>query len=268
MTARTCGVQASGSIELFFYDELPAAKRLSVEEHLRTCADCRSALDELGVIRSALASRPDIASPPGGDWSAFMTRLESAIRSDSQIVVPFAPKTAVRHARRSIAPYLAMAALLALVTMSVFFVAQRTRERAPDGRTPVPPIEAVASGTPVRVGLDPALAALSEQHFKRSKLVVLGLTTKDPSVAGPSDWAYERELASTLLSDTRLYRRAAEQRGMSEIAGVMRDLELVLLQTSMSDAPDSASLEQIQRLIRRRDLVTKMAVVNSAGLVP
>jgi hypothetical protein len=65
-----------------------------------------------------------------------------------------------------------------------------------------------------------------------------------------------------------LYRQAAEARGMNSIAGVMRDLELVLLQTSMSGGPDATSLEQIQRLIRRRDLVTKMEVVNSAGLAP
>jgi hypothetical protein len=43
----------------------------------------------------------------------------------------------------------------------------------------------------------------------------------------------------------------------------MRDLELVLLQTSMSEQPDTAALEQLQRLIRRRDLVTKMNVMST-----
>ena len=42
-------------------------------------------------------------------------------------------------------------------------------------------------------------------------------------------------LASDLLNDTRLYRLAAEERGMKQIAGVMGDLELVLLQTSLAD---------------------------------
>ena len=40
-----------------------------------------------------------------------------------------------------------------------------------------------------------AFTAMSEQHFERSKLVVLGLATKDPR-AGNGDWAYERELAT------------------------------------------------------------------------
>ena len=113
-----------------------------------------------------------------------------------------------------------------------------------------------------------ALTELSEQHFERSKLVVLGLATKDPQDSTGLDWDYERELASSLLSDTRLYRHAAEERGMESLADVMRDLELVLLQTSMSDAPDADSLAQLQRLIRRRDLITKMEVVKTSGLVP
>ena len=109
---------------------------------------------------------------------------------------------------------------------------------------------------------DPALAALSGQHFERSKLVVLGLATKD---ARQADWEYERVLAGSLLNDTRLYRLAAEERGMQSLAGVMRDLELVLLQTSMSERRDAASLEHLQRLIRRRDLITKMEIVHAGG---
>ena len=45
---------------------------------------------------------------------------------------------------------------------------------------------------------------------------------------------------------------------MQPLAGVMGDLELVLLQASMADDPTEASLEQLQRLIQRRDLLTKM----------
>jgi hypothetical protein len=107
---------------------------------------------------------------------------------------------------------------------------------------------------------DAAFASLSEQHFERSKLVVLGLANKDPRQSSAADWAYERQLASTLLSDTRLYRLAAEARGLRSVARVMGDLELVLLQTALSSDPEPATLDQIQRLIRKRNLVTKMNV--------
>ena len=94
--------------------------------------------------------------------------------------------------------------------------------------------------------------------------MVLGLATRDPH-ARPADWEYERTLAGTLLYDTRLYRQAAFQGGVSDVERVMRDLETVLLEASMSDAHDRAALERVQRLITKRDLVVKMQVVAAAG---
>jgi hypothetical protein len=170
----------------------------------------------------------------------------------------------------------AIAALLALVTATVLLVLRQRDTSSPaeagvtrtvPGETPiVAPADAAANAD--RMDPDVALTELSEQHFERSKLVVLGLATKDPVDSPGVNWDYERELAGSLLSDTRLYRHAAEERGMTKLADVMRDLELVLLQTSMSDSPDAESLARLQRLIRRRDLITKMDVVKTTGLLP
>ena len=253
----TCEVLASGAIELYFYDELTPPERAHFEEHLLSCGDCRSALEDLGVIRDALAQRPDVSAPASGEWSAFMARLHSSIQNDraghSQ-VVPFA-RTPSRH---SYVAYLAVAALLGLITFSVA-VAFRSKV-APASVTEV-------DRAPVQGFSDTAaFEALSEEHFERSKLVVLGLATKDPKPGAATDWAYERTLASSLLNDTRMYRQAAEDRGLDKLADVMRDLELVLLQTSLTDARDPASLPQLQRLIRKRDLLEKMDVVTTTGL--
>ena len=46
---------------------------------------------------------------------------------------------------------------------------------------------------------------------------------------------------------------------------VMRDLETVLLEASMSDGSDRAALERVQRLIAKRDLVVKMQVMAAAA---
>jgi hypothetical protein len=109
---------------------------------------------------------------------------------------------------------------------------------------------------------DPTLTNMSEQHFERSKLVLLGLATKDTKQA--ASLTYERDLAGGLLNDTRLYRMAAEDRGMTRLAGVLRDLELVLLQTSMTDEGEPAAVAQLQRLIRKRDLLGQMDTVTTA----
>jgi hypothetical protein len=267
----SCDVQASAAIELYFYGELPDGERAAVAEHLTTCHECRRALEELSIIRAALAARPDVSGPPGGDWSGFMARLDEAVRReparDSAMAGarPAQGSVVAFPARRALVPYFAMAALLALVTITVLTVLARRDLRGPASAQPdAASAAAIPSPEPAQAP-DPALASLGEQHFERSKLVVLGLATKDPDDAAAANWAYERELATKLLNDTRLYRLAAEERGMRSLAGVMRDLELVLLQASMSEQPDSASLEQLQRLIRRRDLVTKMNVVYTTG---
>jgi hypothetical protein len=263
-----CQRQSSSDIELYFYGELEAAERSAVERHLRSCSDCRQAFEELSTIRAALAARPRVDAPADADWTAFMQRLDRAVRLESAGGPPVA---AVRQGRQW-TTYLAMAALLTLVTSGVTYVAWSTFR--PASLAPVEPVASVPSQTPQPAVVEPfasapspeaAFTALSEQHFERSKLVVLGLANKDPHHAREADWAYERGLASSLLSDTRLYRQAAEARGLKSIAGVMGDLELVLLQTSLADAPDAAALAQIQRLIHKRDLVTKMEVAATTG---
>ncbi len=262
-----CQRQSSSDIELYFYGELEAAERSAVERHLRSCSDCRQALEELSTIRAALAASPLVDEPADADWTGFMRRLERAVHLESRGGPPVA---AVRQGPPW-TTYLAMAALLALVTSGITYVARSTFR--PASPAPVESQASVPSQPPLQRAAvesfahapspEAAFTALSEQHFERSKLVVLGLANKDPHHVREADWAYERGLASSLLSDTRLYRQAAEARGMKSLAGVMGDLELVLLQTSLADAPDAQALEQIQRLIHKRDLVTKMEVAGS-----
>ena len=78
---------------------------------------------------------------------------------------------------------------------------------------------------------------------------MLGLASLDQADArGRLAW-HERRLAGTLLDDTRLYRQAAQEHGMTDMAHVMRDLETVLIETSMSDTSDRGALARVQRLI-------------------
>jgi hypothetical protein len=275
-----CEIQASGAIDLYFYDELDERERASVEEHLTACAECERALEELSTIRAALAARPQVDAPPDGDWRAFMIRLDEAVRfkkraraTASVIPMPQAarPRPALKYAQ-----YVAAAAVVTLVISGIGYWARRDArplppQRAETQRAAGEPVVATPVSAPAPIAAAPerrveaAFASLSEQHFERSKLVVLGIANKDARVASQADWAFERELASSLLTDTRMYRMAAEEHGMKTLADVMGDLEIVLLQTSLAGTPDAESLEQIQRLIRKRDLVTKMDVATTGS---
>ena len=164
---------------------------------------------------------------------------------------------------------MALAATLALVVTGVFMAA---RFKAADPAQRITPVQSgVVTGPEVPASPqaakadERALREVSAEHLERSKLVVLGLATRDPHETTSADWQYERQLAGTLLSDTRLYRLTAQDRGVSDVARVMRYLETVLLETSMSDAADRDALERVQKLIAKRDLVLKMQVVATTG---
>lgn len=285
MTA--CEMSETPDIELYFYGELDPMDRARVDAHLRRCAPCRQRLDDLHAIRRALADRPVVDAPPAGDWSGFMQRLDAALQpsrsarrraGESGAALPAAarePDHAVvleQHRGRWRARHvMAIAAMLALVVTGVFMAA-RFKAMNPAGRVvPVAPEAAALRPESVPAAADAAkaderaLREVSAEHLERSKLVVLGLATRDPHETTADDWQYERELAGTLLSDTRLYRLTAQGRGMSDVARVMRDLETVLLETSMSDEADRDALERVQRLIAKRDLVLKMQVVATTG---
>ena len=258
----TCTTDTPEAVELYFYGELTEAERARMAAHLRDCRACRQTLDDLTLIRAALAAQPHDAAPAGGDWTRFMSRLQAAT-VDAH--APHGPRRS--SARRApVAAGLAAAALLALVTIAVLMVLRQPASLRSQQTAALPPVSSSPVPDPVAPA-DAALVQMSEAHFERAKLVVLGLATKDPLLRA-DDWDYERGLATALLDDTRLYRQAAEERGLKTLAGVMRDLEVVLLQTAMSERPDAESLAQLQRLIGRRDLITKMNVVASAGLMP
>ncbi|CAN5762210.1 hypothetical protein BH18ACI5_BH18ACI5_00370 [soil metagenome] len=266
-----CERLESGAVELYFYDELPAASRAGMASHLAHCRECAAALDDLKVIRAALVSRPDVSAPPAGDWSSFMERLDATVlahRVASYSKTVANPRTLEPSNLRSYIGLLATAALLAIVTVSVVYLARNRAVPGPQFAASTPfasEARSMVESTPIATT---GMRSVGEQHLERSKLVVLGLASKEPGEVSVSDWAYERSLASSLLNDTRLYRLAAEERGLTSLAGVMRDLELVLLETSMAEGSDPAELPQIQRLIRKRQLIQKMDVVNTVGLVP
>jgi Putative zinc-finger len=269
MTA--CDLFDTPDVELYFYDELDAADRQRVGAHLRACAACRQRLDDLQAIRRALAAAPVVDAPPAGDWSGFMRRLDAAVSRTPASAQPAAilERTGGTWSVRQLA---LIAATLAIVAIGVFMASRQRTGRPADvvAQTTSVPSPRSSSSPGVR-GVKPeetperALRDVSAEHLERSKLVVLGLATRDPQQTRAADWEYERQLAGTLLPETRLYRMAAQERGVADVARVMRDLETVLLEASMTDGRDRSSLEHVQRLIARRGLVSKMQMVTTSA---
>ncbi len=275
---KPCGLFDAPDIELYFYGELDANERARVETHLRGCDACRQRLDDLHTIRRALAAPVAVDAPPAGDWSGFMRRLDrltEGLRPSDFPTRSLARRSAGSLRSRGLltafprVPALAALAATLVVTALGVFVAARLRHAPAATQIAMAPGPAAVSQTPQAAAPrdarseERALRAVSAEHLERSKLVVLGLATLDPKRTRAADWQYQRRLAGTLLDDTRLYRQAAQEHGMTDMAHVMRDLETVLIETSMSDTSDREALARVQRLITRRDLVVKMQLVSA-----
>ena len=120
-----------------------------------------------------------------------------------------------------------------------------------------------AAGLPAAAGQSAAQQArwkardAAIQHLDRSKIVLLGLANKDAGAVSADDWAYERSLAASLLPDTRLLRLSALEAGDAELASLLNDLEVLMLQASFSAEPDRATLSRLQRYISHRDLLVR-----------
>ena len=217
----SCQRQSSGDIELYFYGELEAAERSAVERHLRSCADCRQALEELSTFARRLPRGRVVDAPPDGDWSGVHAAAgrRGAPRAGDGASRPTSRAVSRRTRRRGRRVYLAMAALLTLVTSGVAYVARSTSRRGLTGSrraaasVPLPDAGSRRPSSRLRQrdrSPEAAFAALSEQHFERSKLVVLGLANKDAHHAPRGGLGVRARARVRLLSDTRLYRQAAE----------------------------------------------------------
>ena len=267
----SCELQAAGTIELYFYGELPPAERADGPGAPR--ADVRSAaqaLDDLSVIRAALAGRPDVATPPGGDWSGFMDRLERARSPHERSPVATDRRAGARDrdcpaagsrriwrcGRRAGARH------------------RRRAARAAEAADAATPRDDVATSTgPARNRCRGAAGHAVDHGGRRSgadggqrsalrALEAGGAGARPPRTGAPGDdWSYERELAvvaaerhAAVSAGRRGARHAAARRRHARSrAGAAADVDV-------GRAGPTASLEQLQRLIRRRDLLTKMDV--------
>lgn len=231
----------SHDVELYFYDELEPAERAAFEAHLPGCGACRAALGELEEIRSALAPMRADGERTEFEWRAFMRRLDARLDAE-----PAA-------GRRLHTGVLVAAGIAATLIVGVVAGVLWQRERAGESDPMTFTVEEGSDRSAGRPGSrDAAL-----DHLERAKIVLLGLANKDAGAVSVDDWSYERSLAASLLPDTRLLRLTALEEGDGEMASLLNDLEVLLLQASFSAEPDRATLSRLQRYINRRDLLVR-----------
>jgi len=205
-----------------YYGEEDSAE---VDLHLEVCRECRASFETLKVSMKAIESfaEPARSADYGAEvWRALVKRH-----------APIANRAP--WWKRWISPRpLAWAGALSALVLAAFLA----------GRVTQPPREVAVAP---EVASERILAAALSDHFERSERVLLEIEHLDR----PTGLADSRPRAEELLAANRLYRLTAERQGQEALAGVLDDLERVLL--DVAHAPEKLSDREMSGLRARVD---------------
>jgi hypothetical protein len=244
--------------------ELSPAEHVRVATHVEACGECALVVAEIHqVVRDAAALGPII--PPPHVWTSLQERLARSTVHSPQSIVD-SPESTV-HSRPSIdgrrwtryAWAMATAALVVMAFLTGRLLNVREQqpglEQAGEAESPA----AVAGDTMVR---ERVLLIAVGDHLERSQMVLVELAHAETS--DELDISAERQLADDLLASNRLYRQTAQQMGQTNVAGILDELERVLVE--LARGPSTVSMQQladIQQRIDSQGILFKVKVVGS-----
>jgi len=209
---------------LHYYGE--EGDTLAAERHLEDCENCRALYGSLQRVLNVVDSLP-VPERDAEYGERVWRRIESRLPA--------------RRWRWSLAGpwrWTAAAAAAALL-LTVAFLAGRHYPQAV--RQPV----TMAAADP-QAGERILLLAVGD-YLERSQMVLIELANASPK--GTLDISTEQERAENLVSENRLYRQTAVHRGEAAVAGVLDELEQVLLE--ITHAPSRISPEELEKLRAR-----------------
>ena len=238
--------------ELIAYHDGEPAGREAIATHLANCPECQ---DELARIDAVLAALNTIPVPePAADygqriWQQISPRLPQRrghwwdfLFREPNAVQWFAPGR------------LAAAAAIVALVLIAFVVGRFTGPRV------VTPLVATDAAK-VRERI---LVMAVGEHLGRSEMVLMELANSGPQNPRQKqvNISSERRRAEDLLEENRLYRETALEQGDTALAGLLDELERILLDVANSPQQITpAQLQNIRQRIDSRGILFKVRVV-------
>jgi hypothetical protein len=227
--------------ELTGYRDGEAKERVAIAAHLKECAACREELARIEAVFVALDAMP--IPDPGEDYGERVWQRIAPILAEKKSrwwESIFVPQRLV-----------ALGGVVALVILA--FVAGRfTRRPVPSGD------QTDAAKVRERV-----LVVAVGEHLGRTEMVLMELenapTQKGQKAINISE---TQRRAGDLVEENRLYRQTALKEGDQAMAGMLDELERVLL--DIANSPDEltpAAFETIRKRIEAQGLLFKVRIV-------
>ena len=240
--------------ELIAYHGGEAAKREAIATHVADCPECRAELARIDTVLAALSSLP--VPDPGADYGARVWQ-KIAPRLPERPPVrwwQFDSSSLAAGWRAWLEPRrLAALGAVAAIAIVAFLAGRVTKQPAA--------VAVTADASKIR---ERVLVMAVGEHLGRSEmmLIELGNTEPENSKQKEVNISAERRRAEDLVQENRLYRQTALEQGDTLLAGVLDELERVLLDVAHSPGEVTpAQLDEMQQRIAARGILFKVRVV-------
>jgi hypothetical protein len=222
---------------LHYYGE--ADDPAPADRHLDECPQCRAVYGSLERVLNVMEALP-VPERSAGYGSQVWQRLESYLPVRKRFRFWTSP---VRWAAAGTA--------LATLLVAAFFAGRYYP----------------AARGPVQIAGDPQaqeriLRLAVGDYLDRSQMVLIELANASPGAG--LDISSEQERAANLLIENRLYRQTALQTGDAVVAGVLEELERVLLEISHAPSRlEPGQVDDLRRRLRSEGILFRIRVLGS-----
>ena len=240
---------------LHYYGE-DQTTEAGVTQHLDACADCGAAWQQLRRVMEAIDAAPVPEPSPSFERNVW-ARLEGEL-----FPVEFSRSgdrensTGKSSGWRAwfIGPRLALAGGLAAVILVVGALRMSTT---------VEPGETMAADTTAGAHREQVMLTAVSDHIEQSQVVLVELANAE-SGDDEIDVSLERDAADDLVSAGRLYRETAKETGNLQLAALLEELEMVLVE--IARGPGALSGDELAALraqIEEQQLIFKLQVLGA-----
>jgi hypothetical protein len=218
---------------LHYYGE--AEDSASIDRHLRVCEECREGYQSLLRLLNGI-DVPPVPARSANYGAQVWDRIGSRVGG--------------RIGWREWFAWRKLAAITAMATLvlAAFLAGRYSRVSQQPAQT-------------AQVRNRVLLVAVGD-HLERSRMVLAEVA--NTQAEGDLDLSAEKMMAENLVESNRLFRQTAVATGEAGVAGVLDELERVLMEIAHSpDTVSAGQLEEIQKRIESQGLLFKVRVVES-----
>ena len=232
---------------LHYYGEADASEN-RVQMHLEACGECRGAFEALRRVMEAIDTAP-VPEPGPSFERTVWARLEPQLSNREN-------STGKNFGWFNLRGLVFAGGLAAMILAVIVWQFDINFTRTAD--TPAATQAADADTHRKRV----LLTAVSD-HIEQSELVLVELANATaPNASGALDVSLERNTADDLVSAGRLYRETARQTGDLQLASLLDELEMVLMEIARGpEALSAQQLEDLRTQIDDQELIFKLRVL-------